>query len=139
VRKLRGRLSDALNYPQGRVGELAFSHDGTRLATGFRRPGLLDLGYGRVVKVWDLASGRELRTLTSLENTVPMLAFTPGGRTLATGVETSGLTRLRDTADGRAIRDLAGSASGWWICPSRPTSGRRPPRTETGRSNSGTW
>src|SRR5262249_56335747 len=83
VRTLRGRPSDPLNYPEDAVGALAFSHDGTWLAAGFGRPGLLDPGYDQVVKVWDVASGRELRTLTGLENTVPMLAFPPHDRTPA--------------------------------------------------------
>ncbi len=153
ARTLRGRPSDPLNYPRDAVGALAFSHDGTRLAAGIGRPGLLDPGYYQVDKVWDVASGREPRTLTGLKNTVPMLAFSPDdrtlaaachdrtvrlwdtaswhelptlrgpapwqsvafapeGRTLAAGVETSGLIRLWDTADGRAIRDLQGHASG---------------------------
>jgi WD40 repeat protein len=40
------------------------------------------------------------------------VAFSPDGRTLAAGVETLGLIRLWDAADGRAIRDLQGHASG---------------------------
>ena len=51
-------------------------HDGTRLAAGFGRPGLLDPDYNQVVKVWDVASGGSC-ALTGLENTVPMLAFAP--------------------------------------------------------------
>jgi WD40 repeat protein len=59
VRSLPGRpSSDHRDFPHNAVGALAFSHDGTRLAAGFGRPGLHDPDYDQVVKVWDVASGR---------------------------------------------------------------------------------
>jgi WD40 repeat protein/serine/threonine protein kinase len=153
LKTLPGRPSNPLNYPKDAVGALAFSHDGTWLAAGFGRPGLLDPDHEQVVKVWDVASGRELHTLTGLKNTVPMLAFAPDdrtlaaachdrtvrlwdtatwdelhtlqgpapwqslafgpdGRTLAAGVDTLGLIRLWDPANGLVIRDLRGHANG---------------------------
>jgi WD40 repeat protein len=109
VRTLRGRPSDPLNYHQDAVGALAFSHDGTWLAAGFGRPGLLDLDYKQIVKVWDVASGRELRTLTGLGNTVPMLAFAPDGRTLAAACHDRTI-RLWSTATWAELRALRGPA-----------------------------
>src|SRR5262249_45962137 len=144
VRTLRGRPSDPPDSVQDAVGALTFSHDGTRLAAGFGRPGWLVRGYDQVVKVWDVASGRGRGTLTGLGPSVSMLAFAPDdrtlaaacldrtvrlwstatwrelrvlrglepwrsvafapdGRTLAAGAQTSGLIRLWDPADGRAI------------------------------------
>ena len=63
----------------------------------------------------------------------------PDGRTLAAGVDTLGLIRLWDTADGRVIRELRGHASGVMDLPSCRTAGRWRPRVGTGRSSSGTW
>jgi WD40 repeat protein len=107
ARSLPGRPSGHLNYLQDAVGALAFSHDGTRLAAGFGRPGLLDPGYDQVVKVWDVASGRELRTLTGLGNSVPMLAFAPDDRTLAAACHDR-TVRLWSTATWRELPALRG-------------------------------
>jgi WD40 repeat protein len=109
VRSLPGRPSDHRYYPHDAVGALAFSHDGTRLAAGFGRPGLHDPDYDQVVKVWDVASGRELRTLTGLKNTVPMMAFAPDDRTLAAACH-DGTVRLWSTATWDELRTLRGPA-----------------------------
>jgi WD40 repeat protein len=109
VRSLPGHPSEPRYYPQDAVGALAFSYDGTRLAAGFGRPGLLDPGYDQVVKVWDVASWRELRTLTGLKNTVPMLAFAPDDRTLAAACHDRAV-RLWSTATWRELRTLRGPA-----------------------------
>jgi WD40 repeat protein len=65
------------------VGSLAFSPDGKWLAAGFGQLNWLEGEYDQVVKVWDLASGQEAATLPH-RNTVPSLAFSPDGATLAT-------------------------------------------------------
>jgi WD40 repeat protein len=107
---LRGRPSDPPNEIQDMVGALAFSHDGTRLAAGIGRPWwLLGPGYNPVVKVWAVASGRELRTLTGLEDSVPKLAFAPDDRTLAAACLDRTVRRW-STATWRELRALRGPA-----------------------------
>jgi WD40 repeat protein/serine/threonine protein kinase len=65
------------------IGRLAFSPDGKWLAAGFGHINWHDGDYDQVVKVWDLASGREAATLPH-RGTVPALAFSPDGEILAT-------------------------------------------------------
>jgi WD40 repeat protein len=54
--------------------DLAFSPDGKLLAT---------CGYDKLVKLWDTATGKELRTLKDHSDAVYGLAFSPDGRLLA--------------------------------------------------------
>ncbi len=56
------------------VARLAYSPDGTRLASAS--------GDG-TVKIWDVAAGRELRTLRKVADAVAAVAFSPDGKRLA--------------------------------------------------------
>jgi WD40 repeat protein len=56
--------------------DLSFAPDGRTLASASR---------DRTIKLWDPATGRELRTLRGHDEWVMCLAFAPDGRTLATG------------------------------------------------------
>src|SRR5262249_50243665 len=56
------------------------------------------------VKVWDMATGRELLCLRGHKDLVSCVAFSPDGRRLASangGVRTPGEIKVWDTADGR--------------------------------------
>jgi WD40 repeat protein/serine/threonine protein kinase len=58
------------------VYAIAFSRDGRRLASG---------GVDRTVRVWDLATRREMLTLADQPEVVSCLAFSPDGKRLACG------------------------------------------------------
>src|SRR5262249_2262699 len=70
-----------------------FSPDGKLLATGSRD--------GRV-KVWDVATGQERRTLTGHSHAVKSVAWSPDGRRFASA-SNDGTVRLWETATGREM------------------------------------
>src|SRR5207245_718608 len=65
---------------QGRVLAAALSPDGSLLATG---GGIMNR-YGSV-KLWDVATGKELANLAGVRNWVECVLFTPDGKTLLAG------------------------------------------------------
>ena len=69
-----GQKRQTLAVPHGGVMDLAFSADGGRLAGAVRNE--------KVVKVWELATGEVVRTLTTT-GWVSSVAFAPDGKTLA--------------------------------------------------------
>ncbi len=58
------------------VYQIAFSHDGTKLAT---------TSYDRLVRLWDVASGRPLNVFKEHTEAVYTVAFSPDDRLLASG------------------------------------------------------
>jgi WD40 repeat protein/serine/threonine protein kinase len=75
---LSGRRAYELSGHHGWAGSIAFSHDGTKLATG---------SHDWTVKIHDTASQRELRTLEGFTWPITSLAFSPNDRWL--NVETA--------------------------------------------------
>jgi WD40 repeat protein len=77
-------------------GDLAFSPDGSVLASGGHWP-----------RLWNLATGREIRRLVETRDPAfGAIAFSPDGRTLATGSQ-DGTARLWEAASGRQLRSAA--------------------------------
>jgi WD40 repeat protein len=78
------------------VDSVAFSPDGKTLASG---------GYDHTIKLWDVYSGGELRTLTGHSGPARPVAFSADGKTLASG---SLEVKLWDVQSGRELRTLPG-------------------------------
>jgi len=78
------------------VSSVAFAPDGKVLASG---------GFDDVIKLWDVGSGRELRTLSAHQARVLSVAFSPDGKVLASG-GADGAIRLWDGATGTELRAM---------------------------------
>jgi WD40 repeat protein len=78
-----GRVANALRGHSHLITGLSFSPDGGRLASA---------GHDHVVKLWDTATGQELRTLQGQRRFL-CVAFSPDGTRLATGSQENSVTR----------------------------------------------
>ena len=74
------------------------SPDGRRLASA---------GQDQTIKVWDLVTGRSVRTLEGHTNWIFGLAFSPDGKQLASASHDE-TVRVWNVADGREIQTLRG-------------------------------
>jgi len=85
--------------PNIAVRSVAFSPDGRMLAAASDQPPTLDL--------WDVATGKHLRTLFSSSDFLSSVAFSPDGRTLAVGSWDQMIT-LWDAQHGTLLYTLVG-------------------------------
>ncbi|MDD5058981.1 MAG: caspase family protein [Sideroxydans sp.] len=83
---------------RGDVASVALSPDGRTLVSG---------SGDSTLKLWDVASGREIRTLYGHERGVQSVAFSPDGRTVVSGSIDETL-KLWDVATGHELRTLKG-------------------------------
>jgi RNA polymerase sigma factor (sigma-70 family) len=68
---------------QSMIESLAFSPSGRVLAAGEGLEKAKDAA--SAIYLWEVASGKEIRTIAGMQGSVPSLAFAPDGRTLASG------------------------------------------------------
>jgi WD40 repeat protein len=80
------------------VWALAFSPEGRTALSG---------SYDRTLKLWDVATGKEVRTFAGHTSMVWSVAFSPDGRTALSGSHDETL-KLWDVATGSEIRTFAG-------------------------------
>jgi hypothetical protein len=81
---------------------VAFSPDGRLALTG---------SWDKTARLWDVASGRQVRRLAGHAAPVLSVALSPDGRLALTGSD-DGTARLWDVASGREVRQLAGHTGG---------------------------
>ncbi|MDH3528165.1 MAG: caspase family protein, partial [Acidobacteriota bacterium] len=86
------------------MSSVAFSPDGKILASG---------SWDNTVKLWEYASGRELRTFSDHEDIVWSVAFSPDGKSLASGSKDMSV-KVRDLASGNLIANLTGHTLDVW-------------------------
>ena len=84
------------------VSAVAFRPDGRTLASG---------SADHTIKLWDVASGHELRTLAGHTDEVSSVAFSPDGKTLASG-SADNTIKIWDITSGRELQNLAGNLTG---------------------------
>src|SRR5262249_47924827 len=87
----------------GRVSHLAFSPDGSLLASAGGDP-------EPAIKLWDTVTGQEVRTLKLPKGPVHLIAFSPDGRVLAS-CEAAGVT-FWGAATGQELRVLTPDGQG---------------------------
>src|SRR5215213_586703 len=118
-----GRVLQTL-APSGDVGSVVRSHfsaDGTMLAVIYgarndqRQTGTVDFTRGSQVKIWDVKSGRELRSFTPSQIAADV-DFTADGRLIGT-VGSMGQISLWDVQSGSKVRDLTSSPLGSLTAP----------------------
>jgi WD40 repeat protein len=110
----------AIVHPEVPWG-LAVSPDGQLIATGTGGPTegnpimqrILD-GQEYVIRLWDATSGQLVRELSGHTGVVYTLAFSPDGRTLASG-GWDGLISLWDVAAGRQLAAVQGQGSAYGV------------------------
>ena len=89
----------------GPVMSIALSPDGRYLVSGSR---------DKTIKLWELSSGRELRTFTGHTYVVSSVALSPDGRYLVSG-SYDGTVRLWDVSTGKELVQMVSFTNGEWI------------------------
>lgn len=90
--------------PRSPVTSVAFSPDGTKLASG---------ELGGAVKLWDVSSGENINTFHGYRGLSTSVAFSPDGTQLASSIsDGDGTVEIRDAATGKNINTIVGHLDG---------------------------
>jgi WD40 repeat protein len=97
------QLRQVLTGHKDLIYALAFSPDGKTVASS---------GYDRTIKLFDVATGKEIMTLKDHSDTVYGLAFSPDGKMLASGAADRAV-KIWDVATGKRLHTLSDSTD--WV------------------------
>jgi WD40 repeat protein len=84
---------------EGNITSLAFAPDGKTLASG---------GWDNTVRLWDVATGKQLHMLDAHQGMVARVSFSPDGKVLASRGGLDGLLRLWNPATGSELHKIEG-------------------------------
>ncbi|MEG5014507.1 MULTISPECIES: WD40 repeat domain-containing protein [unclassified Microcoleus] len=96
------RERNRLEKHSNRVVSVSFSRDGKTLASG---------SADNTIKLWDVTTGKEIRTLQGHSNSVVSNSFSPDSKILASGSDDNTI-KLWDVTTGKEIRTLKGHSKG---------------------------
>src|SRR5579883_1588110 len=118
-----GKTVQRLLGPAEEARALAFSPDGKLLASGRHFDFPRKQGQDNPIQLWDVATGKELRRLIGHKDTVLSVAFSPDGKTLASGAHRYDATlRLWNVATGDELFALKGHGGELWSVAFSPDS-----------------
>ncbi|MFA4828880.1 MAG: caspase family protein [Thermodesulfovibrionales bacterium] len=80
-----------------------FSSDGRYALSGGGRGSMFDNRFDPTIRLWDISSGKEIRTFTGHARSITSVAFSPDGRYALSGSK-DGTLKLWDIATGKEIR-----------------------------------
>jgi WD40 repeat protein len=98
----------------GRVTGLCFSPDGKRLASA---------SADQTIKLWDVATNKQIQTINGLDGSVSCIAYSPDGKRLAAGLS-RGRVRIWDAATSTTIRTIRAHANAVTALAFSPDSNR---------------
>jgi len=118
-----GREIRTFSDSTGGVLSVVFSPDGRQILSG--SSGIKEWNDSKQkneiikpgeIKLWDTATGKEIRTFSGHFDSIRSVAFSPDGKQIISGSEDCTI-KLWDTATGRVIKTFSGHNTNWgWVC-----------------------